>query len=164
MNLSVSEGIVHDAGTQRWPLAVSAAILGWVLDAFDFFVIIFLFETLALNFHVTKRAIVSTLMFTLAMRPVGALLFGSLADRFGRKAPLIACVAFLSGITILSGFSANYAFFLRKHSTTPARSALWTYASWLSLRLFVAGNCDAGTVASSSDGAPYSSGARKLRY
>lgn len=112
MDLYISEEVVHDPGTRRWPLSVSAAILGWILDAFDFFVIIFLFDTLALNFHVTKGAIVYTIVFTLSMRPVGALLFGSLADRFGRRLPLIACVVSLSAITILSGYSPTYAFFL----------------------------------------------------
>jgi SHS family lactate transporter-like MFS transporter len=62
--------------------------------------------------HVGKAAIVYSLALTLAMRPVGALLFGSLADRFGRKLPLISCVLFFSTITILSGFSPNYGFFL----------------------------------------------------
>jgi MFS transporter, SHS family, lactate transporter len=47
----------------------------------------------------------------LAMRPLGALLFGALADRFGRKKPLIACVICFSSITLLSGFAANYLVF-----------------------------------------------------
>ena len=58
-------------------MAVGSGILGWVLDAFDFFVVVFLFDTLASHFHVGKATIVYTLVFTLAMRPVGALLFVS---------------------------------------------------------------------------------------
>jgi MFS transporter, SHS family, lactate transporter len=98
--------------TPGWQLAVSAAILGWILDAFNFFVVIFLFDPLANNFQVSHAAIVFTLTVTLAMRPVGALLFGALADRFGRKRPLIACVLFFTLFTILSGYSPNYGSFL----------------------------------------------------
>lgn len=97
--------------TPGWTNAVAAAILGWVLDAFDFFVVIFLLDTLAGHFHVQKRAIVWTISLTLAMRPLGALLFGALADRVGRKIPLIGCVLFFSSVTILSGFAPNFAFF-----------------------------------------------------
>ena len=102
----------EDTEVPRWQLAVAAAILGWVLDAFDFFVVVFLFGALAVNFHVGTAAIVYTLTLTLAMRPVGALLFGAVADRFGRKRPLIACVLFFSTATVLSGFAPNYFFFL----------------------------------------------------
>ena len=98
--------------TPRWQFAVGSGILGWVLDAFDFFVVIFLFDTLAARFHVTKADIVYTLTLTLAMRPIGALFFGTLADRFGRKRPLIFCVLFFSTVTILSGFAPSYIFFL----------------------------------------------------
>jgi MFS transporter, SHS family, lactate transporter len=98
--------------TRRWQFAVASGILGWVLDAFDFFVLVFLFDTLAVHFNIKKIAIVYTLTLTLAMRPVGALLFGALADRFGRKKPLILCVLYFSTITVLTGFSPNYTFFL----------------------------------------------------
>ena len=112
MDLSISEAQVNTAEIQRWPFAVTSGILGWILDAFDFFVVIFLLDTLAAHFHVGKSAIVYTLVFTLAMRPAGALIFGALADRFGRKIPLIVCVLFFSTVTILSGFSPNYSFFM----------------------------------------------------
>ena len=107
-----SESSVRDAATPGWQYAVSAGILGWVLDAFDFFVVIFLIDTLAANFHVQKSAIVWTISIALAMRPVGALLFGSLADRFGRRAPLIGCVLYFSAATLLSAFAPNFAVFV----------------------------------------------------
>jgi SHS family lactate transporter-like MFS transporter len=112
MDISISEAQASNVETRRWSYAVGSGILGWILDAFDFFVVIFLLDTLAAHFHVGKSAIVSTLVFTLAMRPAGALIFGSLADRFGRKIPLIVCVLFFSTVTVLSGFSPNYSFFL----------------------------------------------------
>src|ERR1700732_3453568 len=89
--------------TKGWRFAVASGILGWILDAFDFFVIVFLFDGIAANFHVKKVAVVYTLTLTLAMRPVGALIFGALADRFGRKRPLMLCVAYFSTVTVLSG-------------------------------------------------------------
>jgi SHS family lactate transporter-like MFS transporter len=98
--------------TSGWQYAVASGILGWILDAFDFFVVIFLVETLATNFHVGKAAIVGTISIALAMRPVGALIFGSLADRFGRRRPLIACVLYFSTVTLLSAFAPNYAIFV----------------------------------------------------
>ncbi len=91
---------------------MASGILGWILDAFDFFVVIFLVDTLAANFHVEKRAIVWTISIALAMRPVGALIFGALADRFGRRRPLIACVLYFSVATLLSAFAPNYATFV----------------------------------------------------
>lgn len=96
----------------KWQFAVAASILGWVLDAFNFFVVVFLFEPLAATFHVSKAAIVFSLTITLALRPVGALLFGILADRYGRKLPLIACVLFFTAFTVLSGYASNYKVFL----------------------------------------------------
>jgi SHS family lactate transporter-like MFS transporter len=92
--------------------AVTASFLGWTLDAFDFFVLVFLLDTLAAQFHVTKGAIVWTLTATLAMRPVGALVFGLLADRYGRRKPLMANVVFFSVIELLCGFAPNYTVFL----------------------------------------------------
>src|ERR1700761_6034926 len=96
----------------RWGFAVSSGILGWSLDAFDFFVLVFLVETLAKNFHVGKGDIVFTITVTLAMRPVGAVLLGSLADRYGRRRPLIACVLYFSIITAMTPFAPNYAVFV----------------------------------------------------
>jgi len=92
--------------------AMLAGFLGWTLDAFDFFVIVFLYDTLAQQFGVTKKAIVFTTFATLAFRPFGALFFGLLADRHGRRIPLMANVIYFSIIELLCGFSTNYTMFL----------------------------------------------------
>src|SRR6266404_4860450 len=92
--------------------AVLAGFLGWKLDAFDFFVVVFLFDTLAHQFGVTKREIVWTTTATLAMRPVGALLFGLLSDRYGRRIPLMANVIYFSIIELACGFAPNFTVFL----------------------------------------------------
>jgi MFS transporter, SHS family, lactate transporter len=92
--------------------AVLAGFLGWTLDAFDFFVVVFLFETLAQQFGVSKQQIVLTTTATLAMRPVGALLFGLLSDRYGRRIPLMANVVYFSVIELACGFATNFKVFL----------------------------------------------------
>ncbi len=97
--------------SDRWH-AMAAGFLGWTLDAFDFFVVIFLFDSLAAHFQVPKRDIVLSVTATLAMRPVGALLFGMMADRYGRRRPLMVNVLFFSAIELLCGFAPNYTVFL----------------------------------------------------
>jgi MFS transporter, SHS family, lactate transporter len=92
--------------------ALLAGFLGWTLDAFDFFVIVFLYDTLSHHFGVSKKAIVFTTTATLALRPVGAFIFGLLADRFGRRIPLMANVIYFSIIELLCGFAPNYTVFL----------------------------------------------------
>lgn len=92
--------------------AVLAGFLGWTLDAFDFFVIVFLYDQLAAEFGVPKKSIIFTVTVTLLFRPVGAVLFGMLADRFGRRGPLMANVVYFSIIELLSGFSHTYTQFL----------------------------------------------------
>ena len=92
--------------------AVTASFLGWTLDAFDFFVVVFLFDALAAQFKVSKQAIVATLTWTLLMRPIGALIFGLLADRYGRRRPLMANVIFFSVVELSCGFAPNYTTFL----------------------------------------------------
>src|SRR4030081_3674330 len=91
--------------------AVLAGFLGWTLDAFDFFVVVFLFDVLAKQFAGEKKQIGLTVAATLAMRPVGAILFGLLSDRYGRRVPLMANVIYFSLIELLCGFSPNYTFF-----------------------------------------------------
>ena len=92
--------------------AVTAGFLGWTMDAFDFFVVVFLVDTLAERFGVTKKDIIWTITATLAMRPVGAVVFGLLADRYGRRIPLMANLIFFSVVEVLCGFAPNYTTFL----------------------------------------------------
>src|SRR5271155_1124356 len=92
--------------------AVLAGYFGWTLDAFDFFIVVFLFDTLAHQFGVSKERIVLTTFATLVMRPVGAVLFGLLADRYGRRIPLMCNVIYFSLIELLCGFAPNFTVFL----------------------------------------------------
>jgi SHS family lactate transporter-like MFS transporter len=108
----MSSEMTRAGGTAGARHAVLAGYLGWTMDAFDFFVVVFLIDTLAHQFGVPKKDIVRTLTATLALRPIGALLFGLLADRYGRRIPLMANVIYFSVIELLCGFSPNYTFFL----------------------------------------------------
>ena len=92
--------------------AISASFLGWTLDAFDFFVIVFLVDTLAAQFQVSTGDIIFTTVATLAMRPAGAIIFGLLADRYGRRKPFMANIVFFSMIELLCGFAPTYRVFL----------------------------------------------------
>src|SRR5690242_3240843 len=68
--------------------ALLAGFLGWTLDAFDFFLVVFTLTSIAREFHKTDAELALTLTVTLAFRPVGAFIFGLLADRYGRRLPL----------------------------------------------------------------------------
>jgi MFS transporter, SHS family, lactate transporter len=96
----------------RWKFAVASGILGWVLDAYYFFILIFLVDALAARFAVSKSAIVWSITLTLATRPLGAVLLGALADRYGRRWPLIGCVLFFSIVSAMTPFAPNYNMFL----------------------------------------------------
>src|SRR5437016_11002298 len=92
--------------------ALIASFLGWTLDAFDFFVLVFAVPTIAEEFHVDLTEIAKTITVTLAFRPVGALLFGLLADRYGRRLPLMLDLVFYSVVEVLSGLAPGHRSFL----------------------------------------------------
>ena len=92
--------------------AFFAGFLGWTLDAFDFFVLVFVLPAVAAEFHRTVSDIAYTITLTLAMRPVGALIFGWMADRFGRRIPLMIDIVFYSVVEVLSGLAPSYATFV----------------------------------------------------
>jgi SHS family lactate transporter-like MFS transporter len=99
-----------DRASQR--NALIAGFLGWTLDAFDFFVLTFVLSAVAKDFDVSRPQIALTLTLTLAMRPVGAVIFGLMADRYGRRLPLMLDVIFYSLVEVLSGLAPNYTVFL----------------------------------------------------
>ena len=89
-----------------------ASFLGWSLDAFDFFLVSFVTLRIANEFHVGLTLVLFTVTLTLMMRPVGALIFGILADRFGRRIPLMVDILLYSFFELLTAFSPNYIVFL----------------------------------------------------
>ena len=91
---------------------VIAAYLGWTLDAFDFFILVFVLKHIAEEFHTDVPAVAVAIFLTLAMRPLGALIFGLAADRFGRRTTLMVDVLLYSVFEFLTGFSTGLTMFL----------------------------------------------------
>ncbi|MGA8122916.1 MAG: MFS transporter [Mycobacterium sp.] len=86
----------------------TAALLGWTMDAFDYFIVVLVYADIAKTFHHTKTEVAFLTTATLLMRPVGALLFGLWADRVGRRVPLMVDVAFYSVVGFLCAFAPNF--------------------------------------------------------
>ena len=86
---------------------VVAAYLGWTLDAFDFFLMVFMFKDIASTFHVDVKSAAYATFLTLAARPIGAFVFGRLADRFGRKPTLMWNILAFSILEAASGFAPS---------------------------------------------------------
>src|SRR5438034_563067 len=91
---------------------VVAGFLGWTLDGFDFFLVVMTLAAIAKEFGKSDAAIALSITLTLAFRPVGAFIFGLLADRYGRKLPLMIDLVFYSLVEVLTGLAPNYTTFL----------------------------------------------------
>ena len=89
-----------------------ACFLGWSLDAFDFFILVFCLNALANQFHTSVSDVSKGIFLTLAMRPLGAFLFGMLADRFGRRPTLMADIIAYSVFELASAFAPTLKIFL----------------------------------------------------
>jgi SHS family lactate transporter-like MFS transporter len=97
-------------GTQR--KIVVASFLGWMLDAFDFFLVVFVLKRIAADFGTDLKSVTYALFLTLAMRPIGAFLFGRIADHFGRRPALMASVLLYSAMELASAFAPSLQAFL----------------------------------------------------
>src|ERR1700753_3188421 len=86
---------------------VAASFLGWSLDAFDFFLLVFVLKDIAAEFKTDIARVTLAILLTLAMRPVGAFIFGRAADRWGRRPTLMVDVALYSVLAFASGFAPN---------------------------------------------------------
>ena len=84
-----------------------ACFLGWSLDAFDFFIMIWCLNAIATDFHTKVSAVAEGIFLTLAMRPVGAFLFGRMADRFGRRPTLMLNIVSYSVFELASAFAPS---------------------------------------------------------
>src|ERR1700719_980043 len=85
--------------------AVFAGFLGWTLDAFDFFLVVFSLTAIAQEFHRSDAEIALSITLTLMFRPVGAFIFGLMADRYGRRLPLMIDLVFYSVVEVATGFA-----------------------------------------------------------
>jgi len=91
--------------------ALLAGFLGWTLDAFDFFILTFVLAPIAHEFHLDIAHIALAITASLVTRPIGAFLFGLLADRYGRRIPLMLDILFYSVVEFLCGFAPNFTVF-----------------------------------------------------
>src|SRR6266404_343733 len=89
-----------------------ACFLGWALDALDFFLVTFVLAPIGHDFGQTIPKVAFAITLTLMMRPVGALIFGWLGDKFGRRVPLMADIIFYSVMELLTAFAPNFTVFL----------------------------------------------------
>ena len=87
--------------------AFVASYLGWTLDAFDFLLMVFVLRAIAVEFHSDVKAVSVAVTLTLAMRPFGALVFGMLADRYGRRPVLMADILLFSILELASAFAPS---------------------------------------------------------
>ncbi len=92
--------------------AVFAGFLGWTLDAFDFFLVVLSLTAIAKELHRSDKEIALSITLTLAFRPVGAFIFGLMADRYGRRIPLMIDLVFYSVVEVLTGFAHSFTTFL----------------------------------------------------
>lgn len=93
--------------TNQQRSVVIASFLGWTLDAFDFFLMVFVLKDIAEEFGTDIKSVTFAILLTLAMRPIGAYLFGRAADHWGRRPTLMVDVLLYSLIEFLSAFSPN---------------------------------------------------------
>jgi len=92
--------------------AIAASFLGWTLDAFDFFLVVFALTDIGRDLKASSVQMAFAISMTLMMRPIGALIFGLMADRYGRRLPLMINLVFFSVIEVASGLATTYTSFL----------------------------------------------------
>jgi SHS family lactate transporter-like MFS transporter len=101
-----------DIKPQDWAAAFIVGFAGWALDAFDFFLIVFNLTAIGQTFGKTDAEVVIALTVTLIFRPVGALLFGLIADRIGRRIPLIVNLVLFAAVEMLTASVRHFIWFL----------------------------------------------------
>ncbi|CVH38525.1 Sialic acid permease [Serratia marcescens] len=119
------------------PLQRNAAIASfssWTLDAFDFFVLVFLLSDIAQSFHVGLEQVTLAILLTLAVRPIGALIFGRAAEKYGRKPILMLNIVFFSVFELLSAAAPSLTvFLLLRVLYGVAMGGIWGVASSLAM-------------------------------
>src|SRR6201985_2736363 len=93
--------------TREQKHVVAASFLGWSLESVDFFLLVFVLKDIAAEFHTEIESVTFAILLTLAMRPLGAFIFGRAADHWGRRPTLMVDILLYSVIEFASGFSPN---------------------------------------------------------
>ena len=108
--------------------------MGWTLDAFDFFLLTFCLTAIAADFHTGRKQVEEAIFWTLAMRPVGAFLFGAMAERYGRRPTLILNVVAFSVFELASAFAPSlHSFLVMRALFGIAMGGVWGVGSALAL-------------------------------
>jgi SHS family lactate transporter-like MFS transporter len=109
--LAIHEQFMPTSPLSGWTSAqihvVVATFLGWSLDAFDFFLLVFVLKDIAAEFHTDISDVTIAILLTLAMRPIGAFIFGRAADRWGRRPTLMVNILLYSILEFASGFAPS---------------------------------------------------------
>jgi SHS family lactate transporter-like MFS transporter len=100
------------SGQGPWRAAFLAGLAGWTLDAFDFFLVVLALTAIGREFGQDVRQMTLALTATLALRPLGAFVFGGIADRYGRRLPMIVNMCLFAIVELATGFARSYAQFL----------------------------------------------------
>ena len=118
----------------------SACFLGWTLDAFDFFLLTFCLTAIAVTFRTGRKQVEEAIFWTLAMRPVGAFLFGSMAEKYGRRPTLIVNVVAFSVFELASAFAPTlHSFLVCRALFGVAMGGVWGVGAALALETLPAG-------------------------
>ncbi|QDP96627.1 MFS transporter [Microlunatus elymi] len=123
---------------QRWTSAqrstLFAGVASWTLDAFDYFILVFVLTSVATAFHTTVVTASLAITLTLALRPVGALIFGAIAERIGRKPVLMANIVIFAVIELLTALAPNLTTFITLRVIYGvAMGGIWGVASALTM-------------------------------
>lgn len=125
---------VKESWTPSQRKTLFAGVGSWTLDAFDYFVLVFVLSAMAKDFGITIVTATLAITFTLVMRPIGALIFGPLAEKFGRKPILVINIALFAVIELATAFSPNFeTFFILRIVYGVAMGGIWGVASALTM-------------------------------
>ena len=119
----------------------AACFLGWMLDAFDFFLLTFCLTAIAQDFHASRKAVEEAIFWTLAMRPAGAFVFGWMAERFGRRPTLILNIIAFSAFELASALAPTlHSFLVCRALFGIAMGGVWGVGAALALETLPAKN------------------------
>jgi SHS family lactate transporter-like MFS transporter len=113
---------------------VTASYLAWTLDAYDFFLLTLVFKDIAAQFKTSITEVAVATMLTLACRPIGAFIFGRLADHYGRRPILMLDIAFYSILSFLIAFTTTIGmFYVACAAFGVAMGGVWVILASLSM-------------------------------
>jgi MFS transporter, SHS family, lactate transporter len=107
-----SQALPGEHPQEPWLGSFVCGLTGWMLDGFDFFLVVFTLTAIGHTFGKDDKTTVLAMTATLALRPIGAIVFGVVSDRYGRRLPLAANLTLFALVEVLTGFSHSFLQFL----------------------------------------------------